>query len=102
MLIYNTTYLVGNKKIPAWLKWIEETHIPFMRKTGKFTAPQIAKVLFTDDPENTSYSVQFKINDLETLGVWSELYADDLQKEISIIFNNEVLPFSTVLEVIEE
>ena len=101
MLIYNTTYLVNNKRITSWLKWVEETHIPFMRKTGKFTAPQIAKVMFADDIESTSFAVQFKINDLDSLGVWSELYADDLQKEIAAIFEQEVLPFSTVMEIIE-
>ena len=101
MLIYNTTFLVGNSKIPVWMKWVDEIHIPFMRKTGKFTAPQIAKVLFTEDKENTSFSVQFKINDMDALGVWSELYANELQKEISARFGADVLPFSSVLEVIE-
>ncbi len=102
MLIYNTTYLVNNKKTTVWMKWIEEMHIPFMRKTGKFTSPQISKVLFTEDKENTTYSVQFKIKDLDALGVWSELYADEVQKEILEKFNKDVLPFSTVLEVIEQ
>lgn len=102
MLIYNTTYLVNNKKMVAWMKWIKETHIPFMRKTGNFTAPQLAKILFTEDNESTSFSVQFKIKDLDALGVWNELYADELQKEILEIFDKDVLPFSTVLELIEQ
>lgn len=102
MLIYNTTYLVNNKKMVAWMKWIEETHIPFMRKTGNFTTPQLAKILFTEDNESTSFSVQFKIKDLDALGVWNELYADELQKEILEIFDKDVLPFSTVLELIEQ
>ncbi|VBB45685.1 conserved hypothetical protein [uncultured Paludibacter sp.] len=102
MLIYNTTYVVENKKINHWKKWIEEIHIPFMRKTGKFTSPQIAKLLFPENTETTSFSVQFKIRDLEMLGIWSELYAEALQNEISKKFGNDVLPFSTVMEVIEQ
>lgn len=101
MLIYNTTFLVNNKLSLIWMKWVEDVHIPFMRKTGKFMAPQIARVLFTEDKESTSYSVQFKIENIESLGVWSELYADHVQREIFDKFGKEVLPFSTVLEIIE-
>ena len=79
-----------------------DTHIPFMRKSGKFSAPQISKVLFTEDPGSTSFSLQFKIDDLDALGVWTELYADTLHKQITEVFGKDVLPFSTVLEIIEQ
>lgn len=102
MLIYNTTYVVENQKITVWKKWIDDIHIPFMRKTGKFTSPQITKILFPDNGETTSFSVQFKIKNLESLGIWSELYAEQLQHDITKRFGKDVLPFSTVMEIIEE
>ncbi|MGC3977632.1 MAG: DUF4286 family protein [Paludibacteraceae bacterium] len=101
MLIYNTTYVVENTEIALWMKWIEETHVPFMRKTGKFSAPQITKILYPETSNSTSFSVQFKTKDLETLGIWSELYAETLQEEIVKKFGKDVLPFSTVMEVME-
>ncbi|MFV0471386.1 MAG: DUF4286 family protein [Paludibacteraceae bacterium] len=102
MLIYNTTYVVDKNRQNAWKIWINETHIPYMNKTGKFDYYQTTKILFPENSDNTeSFSVQFKIKDLEMLGVWSELHAEELQNEISGLFGKDVLPFSTVMEIID-
>ena len=101
MLIFNTTYLVDSQKISLWLEWVKNVHIPFMLKTGKFSAPQIAKVLYSDSANGESFSVQFKVKDMDALGVWSELYAEKFQNDVTEQFGAEVLPFSTVLEILE-
>lgn len=101
MLIFNTTYLVDSQKILLWMDWIKNIHIPFMLKSGKFSSAQIAKVLYSDNANGESFSVQFKVEDMNTLGVWNELYAEQFQNEIKEHFGTDVLTFSTVLEIVE-
>ncbi len=100
MLIYNTTYLVADKQLQAWIKWVNEEHIPFMLECG-FSKPQIAKVL-TADPEQdgTSLSLQFNIPDLLQLSKWDEKYGDTVFKRLAERIGTEVLAFSTVLEIL--
>ncbi len=74
--------------------------IPFMLESGEFTQPQVAKVLGAEDQEGTSFSVQFHIVDMDALVSWNAEYATMFQAEVSERFGQEVLFFSTILELI--
>jgi hypothetical protein len=100
MLIFNTTFLVSDRFHGAWLKWSREFLIPFMLESGEFTQPQVAKVLGAEDQEGTSFSVQFHIVDMDALVSWNAEYATMFQAEVSERFGQEVLFFSTILELI--
>jgi Domain of unknown function (DUF4286) len=100
MLIFNTTFLVSDRYYGSWLKWSREFLIPFMLESGEFTQPQVAKVLGADDEEGTSFSVQFHIADMDKLVSWNAEYAERFQTEVSTRFGEEVLFFSTILEII--
>jgi hypothetical protein len=101
MLIFNTTFLVSDRYHGAWLKWSREFLIPFMLESGEFTQPQVAKVLTGDEQEGTSFSVQFHIVDMDALVSWNAEYASRFQAEVTEKFGQEVLFFSTVLEIID-
>jgi hypothetical protein len=100
MLIFNTTFLVSDRYYGAWLKWSREFLIPFMMESGAFTKPQVAKVLTGDEQDGTSFSVQFHVSDMDTLANWNAEYAERFQAEVTERFGQEVLFFSTVLELI--
>ena len=100
MLIFNTTYLVSDSAIADWLKWIPEHLIPFMLKFKPFSNPQVAKILSNQEQEGTSFSVQFHIRDMETLSIWNEKYGLVFQENCAQRFGNEVIFFTTVLEII--
>lgn len=100
MLIFNTTFLVSDKVHGAWLKWINEKHIPYMLESQLFSQPQVAKVLTNEEQEGTSFSVQFHVQDMETLFEWNKKYGADFQTIFSQKFGSEALFFTTVLELL--
>jgi hypothetical protein len=101
MLIFNTTYKVATNQNENWLEWMNNQHIPFMLKSGLFAKPQIAKVLGSEDEEGISFSVQFHILDMDSLMSWHRENAVLFQKNCSDKFGNEVIFFTTVLELID-
>jgi len=101
MLIFNTTYLVSDKAHGSWLKWIREQHIPFMLDSTYFSQPQVARVITSAEQEGTSFSVQFKVNDMRTLKKWNQEYSAIFQENCSQQFGSEVIFFTTVLELID-
>lgn len=100
MLIFNTTYLVADKVHGAWLKWVREQHIPQLIQSGFFHSPQVAKVLSVEEQEGTSYSVQFRVADMDALEQWHLQYATDFEQDLKKRFSTDVLFFATVLQII--
>lgn len=101
MLIFNTTYQVTTNHTENWIQWIKTEHIPFMLKSEVFIEPQITKIVGSEDETGTSFSVQFKINDMDTLVLWHNQYATEFQDKVSSKFGTEVVFFSTVLELLD-
>lgn len=100
MFIFNTTYLVSDKVHGAWLKWVREQHIPFMLDSTYFSHPQVARVITSDKQDGTSFSVQFRVQDMQTLKLWNREYSSLFQENCSQQFGTEVIFFTTVLELV--
>ncbi len=100
MYIYNTTFLVSHNKYADWYIWLREKLIPRMLQHD-FTKPQVAKVHAEHaEEEGTSISVQFHVSSKAQIEKWQDTHGQRLQKEMSIRFGQEVLFFSTVLEIL--
>jgi len=101
MLIFNTTYKVSTDFRDSWLQWIHDFHIPFMLEAGTFSSPQIARVVGSEDEQGISFSVQFRIDDMELLKNWHRVNATAFQNNCRERFGNNVIFFTTVLELID-
>ncbi len=102
MYIYNTTYLVTENIFSQWNNWVKTTHIPQMLEQG-FSSPQIAKVISNNpEQEGISITVQFKIKNLSTLNNWAENNLGFIRTEIKQKFGENVLPFDTILEILDK
>lgn len=101
MLIFNTTYLVSDKIHEVWLKWVREKHIPSLIQSGFFTSPQLAKVLSAEEQDGTSYSVQYKVENILALENWHLQSAKEFELEVQQLFGADVIFFATVLELIQ-
>jgi len=101
MLIFNTTFVVSDRAYGPWLKWVREQHIPFMLEWEGFSKPQLAKVFSQDNQDGTSYSVQFHVDNLETLENWHIQHARSFEQKFAEKFGDEVIFFATILEIIE-
>jgi hypothetical protein len=101
MLIYNITFLVADKVSQQWLQWVNDSHIPEMVASGYFTEPRLAKVLSDHGQEGTSYAVQYHIADMQELGVWRRKFGSAMERNCASLFGEDVLLFTTVLELIK-
>ncbi|ADQ79397.1 hypothetical protein Palpr_1250 [Paludibacter propionicigenes WB4] len=101
MLIFNITYLVSDKVRAPWLTWVREQHIPFMLNSNYFTQPQLARVITSAEQEGTSFSVQFRVEDMRTLKLWNQEFSAEFKEECSRQFGSEVVFFTTVLDLID-
>jgi hypothetical protein len=101
MLIFNTTYVVSDKVHGQWIKWVREEHIPFMLSSALLSRPQVAKVIGAEDQDGTSYSVQFHVQNMESLEQWHTQYSNKLEQNVYEKFGTDALIFATILEIIE-
>lgn len=99
MIIYNVTINVENDVHDEWLKWMRESHIPDVLKTGYFLEHKICKVLNVED-EGTTYSIQYTSKTMEDYEGYKSNEAARLQKEVMDKFKGEFVAFRSLLEVI--
>lgn len=101
MLIFNITFLVSDQVASKWKDWVHAVHIPFMMESGCFSKPQVAKVLTDHGQDGTSYSVQYHAADMINLEQWQQQHGEQMQQECNTAFGQEVLLFTTVLELLQ-
>ncbi len=74
-----------------------DTHIPDVINTGKFESHRLCKVL-GDDPEGTTYSIQYVCPDHETLQSYIRNDAPALQQDHKSKFEGHFVAFRTLLK----
>jgi hypothetical protein len=100
MYIYNVTVNVSDDIHTEWLKWMKETHIPDVMKTGCFIDSQLVKVLYVED-EGHTYSVQYKFLEMSDIEKYQKEFAAGLQAETKLKFENKYTAFRTLLQIID-
>ncbi len=100
MYIYNITFHVSKEIEKEWLEYIKKTFIPAMLKSGLLESSLTSKVV-TDDPNGTSYSIQFKTKDKETLAHFIQTELEPIVNKIIQKFSPEMVYFATELDVID-
>lgn len=98
MYIYNITVTLEESIHDDWLKWMKETHIPDVLRTGFFVENKICK-LITEEKE-TTYAVQYTFRKMEDLAAYQKEYAPRLQREHTEKFKDKFAAFRTILEII--
>ncbi len=99
MYIYNVTVTLEDSIQDEWIKWMKESHIPDVMKTGFFTEHKICKIV-TEEKEST-FAIQYTFNALEDLQKYQQEHAPRLQKEHTEKFKDKFAAFRTILEIIE-
>ena len=100
MIIFNTTYHADNARKDEFIGWLKESYIPAVLEHGLLQEPQLTRI-FADNEEGTSLSLQFKSPDTQALERWHEECGKALLAEMQKRFGDQVLGFSTLLEVID-
>ncbi|MGB0868691.1 MAG: DUF4286 family protein [Flavobacteriales bacterium] len=96
-LIYNVTVNISDTKHEEWVLWMLETHIPDVMKTGKFLDYRFCEVV-SDDPEGTTYSIQYSCENRAILDEYLMNHSPELQKEHKEKFEGHYVAFRTLLK----
>ena len=100
--IYNVTVVVNPVVEERWLKWMREEHIPNVMETGLFSSFLFTQVFPEQEQDHTSYSIQYRAADLESIKLYMQMYADELRAKSAKAWGEHALAFRTVLEVLDE
>ncbi len=101
MFIYNVTTKVNWSIHDAWLRWMQQEHIPALIKTNCFVRSQLLKLHEQDDEEGPTYVIQYFSESKAIYNRYIELYADKFRKEYLDKWGNSFIAFRTLLEVVE-
>lgn len=99
MIIYNITVKVDYDIHREWLKWMKDTHIPDVLKTGLFIKNRICKVL-VQEKDGVTYAVQYTCKNIDDYRKYESEHAARLQKEHRERYHDKALAFRTLLEVL--
>ncbi len=100
MILFNTTFHVEDEVLEEWLQWVKKEYMPEAVSTQLLSDPLLCKVLNHHD-EGSSYSLQFKVADTATLHKWCASTGNKLQIRLQTTFGTKVLPFTSLLEVVD-
>lgn len=101
MIIFNTTYHVEDEIHYDYLDYIRETFIPKALESGFLYEARLARIVAQYDEPGTSYSLQFRVKNSDTLRHWLHESGDSLNKELTEKFGDKVLGFVTLLEEVD-
>ena len=102
MIIYNVTINIDDSVHDDWLDWMKTKHIPDMLATKKFTEAKMCKVLVEEEMGGTTYSIQYRTENRETLERYYQEDANKMRTEGNQLFANKFVAFRTELEIINE
>lgn len=101
MIIYNTTYHVDDMVYEKYIDYIKNTYIIKALSGGFLLDPRFARIHPQHEENGKSYSLQFKVKNIDALNYWFSKEGQQLQEELTNIFGDKVLGFATILEEIE-
>lgn len=97
MLLYNVTIIIEDASAAAWLKWMQETHIPAVMATGKFVSNRLLKVI--DSPnEGVTYCSQYVAENQAEYDDYQNSFAPALQAELQELFANKFVAYRSLME----
>lgn len=101
MIIFNTTFHVEDGVLDSYIHFIKETYIIIAVGSGFLHEPRFCRIHSQHEESGSSYSLQFKVKNVDTLNHWFATEGQSLQDELTKRFGNKALGFVTLLEEIE-
>ncbi|MGL5957349.1 MAG: DUF4286 family protein [Phocaeicola sp.] len=101
MLVYNTTYQVGIEEARNFVIWVSECYMPQVEESGKLKNPRLLQILSHKDQKTECFSLQWEVENSATLHQWHTQQGAALNHEMSNLFKDSVVAFTTLMEVIK-
>ena len=100
MIIYNVTTKVDWSIHEAWVKWMQEIHIPEIMHTGCFTGNSLLRLLEVDESEGPTYAAQYHAHSKADYNRYIELHSSVLRQSAHHQWGNKIISFRSLMEVI--
>lgn len=101
MIIFNTTFHVEDDVLNDYISFMKETYIVKAANSGFLHEPRFSRIHAQHEESGSSYSLQFRVKNVDTLNQWFSTEGQTLHGELSSRFGNKALSFVTLLEEIE-
>lgn len=101
MIIFNTTFHVEDDVCEDYIRFMKKDYIVRAAGSGFLHEPRFARIHSQHEESGSSYSLQFKVKNVDTLNHWYSIEGENLQKDLTNRFGNKALGFVTLLEEIE-
>lgn len=101
MIIFNTTFHVEDDMHDMFIFFLKNKYVPKAVESGFLTDPRLAHIYKQHEEKGKSYSLQFRVKDVDTLNQWLSAGEKMIQMEIADRFGHKVMGFITLLEEID-
>ncbi|MCR5819933.1 MAG: DUF4286 family protein [Bacteroidaceae bacterium] len=101
MIIYNTTYQMPTEDARNFVIWVHQVLLPETNGQGMMRNGRLARILSHKEDDSECFAVQFETESTATLHAWFVKQGKQLNEEMLRLFENRVIGFSTMMEVIE-
>lgn len=101
MIIYNTTFHVEDNVHDMFLFFIRNKFVPQAIDSRLLFEPRLTHIYKQHDDNGRSYSLQFRVKDIETLNQWVTSTEQVIQSEIVKNFGHKVAGFVTLMEEVD-
>lgn len=102
MLVYNITFQVDFNEARNFVIWAHQVYIQKTLETGMLQKARLSKILSHRDEDTECFSLQFEVESSAVLHQWYTKVGKLLHDEMVAQFNEKVVAFSTLMEIIEE
>ncbi len=102
MIIYHVTIKIEPELAVDWLSWMKHKHIPAVMATGLFLSYRICQMLFIEETDGVTYSIQYTLENEDKLHEYNTEFAPALQKEHMERYRDRFIAYRTVHEIIGE
>jgi hypothetical protein len=102
MFIYNITIKVDWQIHDEWLQWLRNNYIPSIMQTNCFEKYQATRLHETDETEGPTYAIQFYATSKLQCNRYSRLYAASVMQNAFEKWKDQMLSFSSLMEIINE
>lgn len=98
MILYNVTIKIESEVHEEWLKWMKETHVPDVLKTGFFVECKICRILH-QEPDGVTYAFQYFCKSMKDLHMYQVNHAKALQADHTNRYKDRYVAIRTLMEV---
>jgi hypothetical protein len=100
MFIYNVTTKVDWSIHDAWVKWMQEIHIPEVMAAECFENVQFVRLLEIDEEDGPTYAAQFTAPSKAMYNRYIEKHAPSLREKANAEWGNKYISFRTLMQIV--